>query len=163
MEFPTSFTFADGVALDVAKMSGPYIMTMDTRTMQVADFAAMPVEAPLTMIRAAAINTMDNYVASYADGIMQLLQASKECAQKKRSGQPVLDENGTVNLLNRTQGRLEQAIARVVAWDGKGEITALFPYHILPLRKKLSGDGEMIDTDNSKPFVNGLLFVIKGT
>lgn len=139
-----------------------YIITFDTQDLKLRDAHVFDDALALLAFKGVLINTLDAFTASYAEGVWEIAKAcEKECV-KDPKGAHVLDNQRAVGLIQRAQMRLDEMINRVGDWDGKEPISTVLPYVATATKmvKEVLTDSmkETIDTKDSKPYVNGVIF-----
>lgn len=143
----------------------PFIMTFDTKAMRISDYHHFTEALPLTIYKGVFINTLDQFVSQYADAVWQIATACEEIKKRGPSvGEKiVLDYQTGVNLIQRAQQRLDEAILRISSWNGSTPLDVVLPYAEIAVHEMKPGDiiGQKprLDTGNCKPMVNGMLFV----
>ena len=142
---------------------GPCLMSYDTKTFKVTDYHNFGADFTLFALKAATINALESFTQNYVLSVGALAKASEECAKRMRQGRVVIDGKGALACIGRAQAQLDAAISKVANWDGAGEIHILLPYASLAAKDAFKeGEPQIIDTDNSQPYVNGMLFLVKG-
>jgi len=138
--------------------TAPYIMSLDTKTLEASDhhhFEAIP----LVMFKAVLVNTLDAFVANYASAVMQIVQASEEVRKRIVPGRAILDAQTGMSIIARAQARLDHAFTRLAEWDGSTPFQVLLPYAEISYSEEvIIGKPPQVDTNNCKPYVNGILF-----
>jgi hypothetical protein len=143
--------------------AGPCLMSYDTKTFKVTDYHNFGEDFSLLALKAAAINALESFTHNYVLALGALNKASEECAKRQRSGRVVIDSKGMLACIGRANTRLDAAISKIVDWDGKGEIHLMIPYAVVAAKdSKHEGEPPIVDTDNSQPYVNGMMFLLKG-
>lgn len=148
------------------ELYSPYILSFDAKSMTVSDYHSFSDQTPvpLTIFKAVFINTLEGFINSYAQTVWAIVAASEECKQRKRAGKAIIDPQAGVNLIGRAQARLDTAYRDIMTWDGSTEFNVLLPYtEISLIKNEIIGQPDIIDTDNSRPYVNGVLFCAKWT
>jgi hypothetical protein len=155
----------DTKADELVVPEAPYVMTFDTKSMRISDYHHFTEALPLTIYKGVFINTLDQFVSQYADAVWQIATA---CEEIKKRGPAVgekivLDFQTGVNLIQRAQMRLDEALQRISTWDGSAPLNVILPYAEIAVHEFKAGDivGQKprLDTGNCKPMVNGMLFV----
>lgn len=148
---------------EVFSPSKTYIMTYDTKDLRVSDYYSFDEQVTLVKFKAIIANTLDQFAASYADGIIKLVQACEELKRNPSIGQQaIIDPQSGFNLIGRSQANLDIALRRVMEWDGTNQFMAILPYVIVAEQDMKPGDiiggPRRLDLANCKPLVNGMMF-----
>lgn len=160
---PTNLAKEDGT---VVTPKGNFIMSYDTASNTVQDYFQFPDTTPLIVLKATFVNTVETYGQAYLNSLNQILAACKEIHDKNQAGiiskMPlILDPNQANGLIGKFQMRMEESYARLNKWEGYDEFHALFPYsEIATEPNELIGRPPIVDTRNTKPYVNGIFFVV---
>lgn len=141
---------------------GPCLLSYDTKTFKVTDYHNFGDDFSLFALKAAAINALESFTQNYILAVGALVKASEDCAKRLRSGRVVIDGKGALACIGRAQTRLDTAVSKIAEWDGTGEIHILLPYAVVAAKESnAEGEAPVVDTDNSQPYVNGMLFLVK--
>lgn len=141
-----------------------YIMSYDTKALRISDYHHFTEEVPLTIFKAVLLNTLDQFVAEYCESLWQIATACEEIKKRGPSinEKIVIDYQTAMQLIGRSQARLDQAITDIARWDGSTPICTMLPYTELAFQEFKPGDiigqKQKLDTGNCKPMVNGMLF-----
>lgn len=142
--------------------TGPCLLSYDTKTFKVTDYHNFGDGFTLLALKAAAINALESFIHNYVIALGALHTASEACAKRQRSGRVVIDAKGMLACIGRANNRLDAAITKIADWDGTDEIHILIPYAVVAAKEsKQEGEPPLVDTDNSQPYVNGMMFLIK--
>lgn len=137
----------------------PYILSLDTKTLEASDYHHFEDPISLVVFKAVLVNTLDSFVANYASAVMQIVQASEEVRKRIVPGRAVLDAQTGMSIIARAQARLDHAFTRLAEWDGTAPFQVLLPYAELSYSEDvIIGKPPQVDTNNCKPYVNGILF-----
>lgn len=149
----------------VAVFEAPYMFSYDVRDMRVSDGLDKVATTDLTVFKGILVNTLENFVAQYAEQVWQLVQVSAQIEKKQRGGRQVINNQFGMRLISIAENALVEAETRLMAWDGKSVFSALLPYAeigIVPesedMKAPFMQPAGQIDTLNSKPRAIGMLF-----
>lgn len=139
---------------------GTALIMYDTRTKGVVHMQDYDMTADMVEIQADYINAMEGHGSHYSKDVWAVVQASEEAKGRKRPGQPLIDPQTGFSLIGRMSNRLEDAFRRLAVWDGKGDFSTMLPYADIQ-RGGMGRPDDEIDLAESKPYLNGVLFIIR--
>lgn len=138
----------------------PFILSYDTKSMKVEDFAEFDIGFDVATYKAIAINTIDNFLFTYAKHLDEIVGWSHKAHQKLAPGEPLMDKNVAMNLAGRAQTRVEQFYNDTFnAWTGH-TVSLMLPYaQLVYAESKKKDEPDFLDLGQTKPFVNGMMFM----
>lgn len=137
-----------------------FILSYDTKAMKVEDYAEFALGFDCATYKAIAINTIDNFLFTYAKHLDEIVGWSLKAHQKLIPGEPLMDKNVAMNLAGRAQTRVEQFYNDTFnRWTGH-TVSLLLPYAQLVYgESKKKDEPDYLDLAQTKPFVNGMMFM----